>query len=132
MSHFKFDNPIGIYSTELKPLQQSDRARGSEVVFPKSMLPTAKEVYRDVRSAPGQNGIANLSKALSDTKFRGSYQSLMSELVKDSDDTWYTEVQGDLWYVYESFGKNTMRNYSRKLFSVVFMVRLGQNGRFIS
>ena len=119
MSHFDSSDPYEIYTTELKPLPKAEHAQKTDFILQKSMLPEISKLYNIVRNAPGQNGIANLATVLGGIKDGERHRQLIIELIMNSYDTWFNEDRGDFWYVFEKYGKNRIRNFNKKVFSVV-------------
>ena len=107
------------YTTEMNRLSSAVDTQPTDIIIQESVLPTIKNIYNIVRNAPGQNGVANLTTVLAGTNDEQKYEQLMKDLITNSHDTWFSADRNEFWYVFESYGKNRVRNYSGKLFSVV-------------
>ncbi|MXX93223.1 MAG: hypothetical protein F4Y63_07220 [Chloroflexi bacterium] len=78
-----------------------------------------KDSIKSTRRLSNQNGIVNLKQLAQEDRKARPYLGLIRTLIDDSDDVWTKDDGDDFWYVYEDKGGNPLRNFAKKVFSVV-------------
>ena len=78
-----------------------------------------KDSIKSTRRLSNQNGIANLKQLAREDQKARPYLGLIRTLINDNNDVWTKDDGDDFWYVYEDKGGNPLRNFAKKVFSVI-------------
>ena len=93
------------------------QAAGGETAS--SDIDAIKDSIKSTRRLSNQNGIANLKQLAREDRKARPYLELIRTLINDSDDVWTKDDGDDFWYMYEDKGGNPLRNFAKKVFSVI-------------
>ena len=107
----------GIYTPTLEIASRSLVDRFSEYfVVEDSDIREITKLWQEVKKLRGRYGIAQLTYL--DNALSTPFLGLIESLLRCSDESWVTEKDGELWYMFEE-SDNVLVNYSEKVFSVI-------------